>query len=139
AQAGGWLQQAAELLDRLLEDAEAKARMGSVLELLIVRALAQWRQETHRDALLTLERALMLAAPEGFVRRFVDEGPVMAAILQAAQARGIAPDYITRLLAAFPRTEGRELRAESAESIHAVLRPQHSWNHSAYVSWKYCV
>src|SRR5262245_41872216 len=56
-----------------------------------------------------------------FVRRFVDEGPAMAAMLQAAHARGIAPDYITRLLAAFPRTEERELRAESAESIHSVL------------------
>jgi LuxR family maltose regulon positive regulatory protein len=126
AQAGAWLPQAVELLDRLLADAEAKARTGSVLDILIVRALAQWAQETHGDALATIERALMIAAPEGFVRRFVDEGPVMAAILQAAHARGIAPDYITRLLAAFPRTEGRELRAESAESIHAVLRPQSS-------------
>src|SRR6185503_20146654 len=96
AQAGAWLQQAVELLDRLLADAEAKARMGSVVEILIVRALAQWSQETHRDALLTLERALTLAAPEGFVRRFVDEGPLMAAMLQAAQARGMMPDYIAR-------------------------------------------
>ena len=100
--------------------------MGSVLEILIVRALAQWRQETYGDALATLERLLLLAAPEGFVRPFVDEGPVMAAILQAAQARGIAPDYITRLLAAFPRTEGRGLRTESADSTHSVLSPQSS-------------
>jgi LuxR family maltose regulon positive regulatory protein len=126
AQGGASLQQAVELLDRLLDDAEAKARMGSVLDILIVRALAQWRQETHTDALLTLERALILAAPEGFIRRFVDEGPVMAAMLQAAQARGIAPDYSTRLLAAFPRTEGRGLRTESAEATHAALSPRPS-------------
>jgi LuxR family maltose regulon positive regulatory protein len=126
AQAGAWLPQAVELLERLLEDAEAKARLGSVLEILIVRALAHWAQETHSDALATLERALQLAAPEGFVRRFVDEGPVMAAMLQAAHAHGIAPDYITQLLAAFLRIEGRELRAEAAESIHTVLRPQSS-------------
>ena len=67
AQAGAWLPQAVELLDRLLADAESKARTGSMLEILIVRALAQWRQETHRDALVTLERALLLAASEGFV------------------------------------------------------------------------
>jgi LuxR family maltose regulon positive regulatory protein len=102
AQAGAWLPQAVELLDRLLEDAEAKGRMGSVVEILIVRARAQWRQETHTEALLTLERALLLATPEAFVRRFVDEGPVIAMLLQAVQARGIAPDYITQLLAAFP-------------------------------------
>jgi LuxR family transcriptional regulator, maltose regulon positive regulatory protein len=124
AQAGAWLPQAVELLDRLLEDAEAKARMGSVVDILIVRALAQWTQETHNDALLTLERALLLAAPEGSIRRFVDEGPAMAAMLQASVARGIAPDYLTRLLAAFPRTEGRGLGTESAESIYSVLSPQ---------------
>jgi LuxR family maltose regulon positive regulatory protein len=51
------LPQAIELLDRLLADAEAKARMGSVVDILVVRALAQWAQETHSDALVTLERA----------------------------------------------------------------------------------
>jgi LuxR family maltose regulon positive regulatory protein len=49
---------------------------------------------------------------------------VMAAMLQEAQAGGIAPDYITRLLAAFPRTEAPGLRTERAELIHSVLSPQ---------------
>jgi LuxR family maltose regulon positive regulatory protein len=129
AQAGAWLPQAVELLDRLLEDAKAKARMGSVVEILIVRALAQWRQETHSDALVTLERALTLAAPEGFVRRFVDEGPAMAAMLQASVARGMMPDYITRLLAAFPRTESTELRGED----HAIWPPVVSTRSSTLV------
>jgi LuxR family transcriptional regulator, maltose regulon positive regulatory protein len=126
AQAGPWLQQALDLLDRLLEDAEGKARMGSVVDILIVRALTQWTQEAHSDALATIERALTLAAPEGLIRRFADEGPVMASMLQASQARGIETDYIARLLAAFPRIEERALRAEATESIHSVLRPQSS-------------
>jgi LuxR family maltose regulon positive regulatory protein len=117
AQAGAWLQQAVELLDRLLEDAEAKARLGSVMDILIVRALAQWAQESHRDALVTLERALLLAAPEDSIRRFVDEGPAMAAMLRAAQARGIAPDSITRLLAAFPETMNDERGTMNKESV----------------------
>ncbi|MBK9709866.1 MAG: hypothetical protein IPO81_00805 [Kouleothrix sp.] len=116
AQAGARLQQAVELLDRLLADAEAKARMGSVLEILIVRALAQWAQERHSDALATLERALVLAAPEGSIRRFVDQGPAMAAMLQAAQARGIAPGHITRLLAAFPESD-QETRRQGDKEI----------------------
>jgi LuxR family maltose regulon positive regulatory protein len=130
AQAGAWLQQAMNLLDRLLADAEAKARMGSVLEILIVRALAQWAQETHSDAVATLERALTLAAPEGCIRRFVDQGPVMAAMLQACHARGMMPDYITRLLAAFPeRLEARDLRlvdAAQASNRGALWAPQAS-------------
>jgi LuxR family transcriptional regulator, maltose regulon positive regulatory protein len=36
------------------------------------------------------------------------------------------PDYITRLLAAFPRTESPGLRTELAEAIHSVLSPQSS-------------
>jgi LuxR family maltose regulon positive regulatory protein len=85
-----------------------------------VRALAQWRQETHSDALLTLERALLLAAPEGFIRRFVDEGPVMAAMLHASHARGIAQDYITRLLAAFPEPD-KETERQGEKEIDRAL------------------
>jgi len=85
AQAGAWLTQALQLLDRLLADAEAKARMGSVLEILAVRALALWARGARDDALTTLARALTLAAPEGCIRRFVDEGAVMATMLHEAQ------------------------------------------------------
>jgi LuxR family maltose regulon positive regulatory protein len=99
--AGSMLQQALHLLDRLLEDASAKGRQSSVLEILIVRALAYWAQGAREKALATIERALVLAEPEGYIRRFVDEGPSMAAILRAALARRIAPDYISRLLTAF--------------------------------------
>ena len=53
-------------------------------------------------AMNALERALTLAEPGGFVRIFVDEGPPMARLLYEALARGIAPDYARRLLAAFP-------------------------------------
>jgi LuxR family maltose regulon positive regulatory protein len=128
AQAGMGLQRAVELLERLLADAEAKARMGSVVEILTVRARAQWAQETQGDALVTLERALLLATPEAFVRRFVDEGPVMAAMLQAAQARGIAPDYITRLLAAFPEPDketGRQGEKEIDRALVALASRSH--------------
>ena len=123
---GSLLPQAIELLDRLLADAAAKARMGSVVDILIVRALALWAQGTRSDALATLERALTLAAPEGSIRRFVDEGPAMVAMLQAANARGIAPDYVTRLLAAFPSSEGQGLRKELQELRSPVLSPQSS-------------
>jgi LuxR family maltose regulon positive regulatory protein len=102
-------QQAFDLLTRLLADATAKGRMGSVLAILIVRALGQWAQEMHSDALATLAHALALAAPEGYIRRFVDEGAPMLAMLHTVAARGIAPDYLTQLLAAFPATLNAEL------------------------------
>ena len=55
--------------------------MGSVIEILALRALAlQARGETG-GAFAALERALILAEPEGFVRVFVDEGAQMAVLL----------------------------------------------------------
>jgi LuxR family maltose regulon positive regulatory protein len=59
-----YLQDVQRLLNRLQASAEAKARMGSVLRILIVRSLALEAQGDRTSALSTLERALMLAEPE---------------------------------------------------------------------------
>src|SRR5204862_1787777 len=61
--AGFLLPQAHRLLERLLDDAAAKGRQGSVLEILIVRALAHWAQGARGDALEAIARALLLAEP----------------------------------------------------------------------------
>ena len=99
--AGPFLQDALRLLERLLLDAEAKARLGSVLEILVLRSLALEAQGDRIGALSTLERALALAEPEGYVRLFVDEGTSMLALLSQAYARGIVSNYVATLLAAF--------------------------------------
>ena len=60
----------------------------------------------------------MLAAPEGYVRTFVDEGPLMAAILsevlpKAGGEKYVPPvpaHYIGRLLAALERDAGTRSR-----------------------------
>ncbi len=69
------------LLDRLRAAAEAAARWDSVLEVLVLQAPAQQAAGNAGDALASLERALALAEPEGYVRRFVDEGAPLAALL----------------------------------------------------------
>jgi LuxR family maltose regulon positive regulatory protein len=99
--AGPFLSEALRLLSRLREDAEAKARLGSTLEILILQALALSAQGKGTEALPVLERALTLAEPEGYIRLFVDEGTPMVALLRQARARGIAPDYVATLLSAF--------------------------------------
>jgi LuxR family maltose regulon positive regulatory protein len=89
------------LLERLLQAAEAGGRTGSAIEILILQALAQEAQGNLPAALVPLERALTLAALEGYVRIFVDEGLSMAELLSAAAAQGLVPGYIGKLLAAF--------------------------------------
>ena len=61
------------------------------------------------NALPTLERALVLAAPEGYVRLFVDEGELMLALLRQAYARGIVPEYASTLLSAFGEQHASDL------------------------------
>jgi LuxR family maltose regulon positive regulatory protein len=97
---GSLLQHALSLLTRLLEDAEAKARMSSALEILLLRALAFAAQGNGKEALTSLERALLLAEPAGYIRLFLDEGEPMVALLRQAYARGIAPGYVAILLSA---------------------------------------
>ncbi len=75
--------------------------MGSVLEILVLRALALDAQHDREGALCMLEQALLFAEPEGYVRLFVEEGTAMATLLRHAYARGLAPGYVTTLLAAF--------------------------------------
>jgi LuxR family maltose regulon positive regulatory protein len=102
---------ATRLLERLLRAAEEGQRTGSVIEILVLQALARQARGDVPAALASLQRALTLAEPEGYVRIFADEGPSMASLLNAfmkqgaAAKRGIAPSYVRRLLAAVNKTE----------------------------------
>jgi LuxR family maltose regulon positive regulatory protein len=96
------------LLERLLKAAEEGGRTGSVIEILVLQALAHQAQGDIPAALIPLERALTLAEPEGYVRMFVDEGPPMAVLLEKATKHGDpawgtgnAPNYVRQLLTAF--------------------------------------
>jgi LuxR family maltose regulon positive regulatory protein len=98
--------EAVGLLERLLKAAEEGGRTGSVIEILVLQALAHHAQGDIPRALDPLERALTLAEPEGYVRIFVDEGPPMAALLREAAKHGTAPNYVSQLRAAFGKAEG---------------------------------
>jgi len=89
------------LLGRLFEAAETGGRMGSMIEILVLQALAQQVRGDIPAALVALERAIALAEPEGFVRIFVNEGPPMVELLEAAAKRGIATAFVRQLRGAF--------------------------------------
>jgi LuxR family transcriptional regulator, maltose regulon positive regulatory protein len=95
------IREAMRLLDRLLQAAQDGTRMGSVIEIGLLQALAHQAQGNLAPALVALERVLRLAEPEGYVRVFVDEGLPMAGLLSEAAARGVMPHYTAKLLAVF--------------------------------------
>jgi LuxR family maltose regulon positive regulatory protein len=95
--ANGTLDTALRLLARLLDAAEAGERTGSVIEILLLQALAYEARGDIPAAMGPLERALLLAEPQGYTRLFLDEGPPMIALLQAAAQQGVAPAYVSQL------------------------------------------
>jgi len=88
-------------LDQLVPKAEAHGRWGRVIEIQVLRALALEGLGKRQDAREAIGAALGLAEPEGYVRRFVDEGPTMQGLLSHALHHGIAPTYAAKLLRAF--------------------------------------
>jgi LuxR family maltose regulon positive regulatory protein len=94
------IDEAIGLLDRLLLAAEAGGRTGSVIEILVMQALALRARNDGPGALTALERVVALAEPEGYVRVFADEGPNMAALLRLAAQKRNASSYLRGLLAA---------------------------------------
>jgi len=109
------------LLQRLLETAETGGHTSRTNEILILQALALQAQGDMDQAITTLEQALSLAEPGGYIRIFVDEGPPMARLLHEAAARGIAPDYTRRLLAAFPIVEPEQTGPSQAQASESAL------------------
>jgi LuxR family maltose regulon positive regulatory protein len=94
------MHQAMEPLTRLLAAAEAQERTGSIIEILVVQALAYEAKADLAGAIPTLERALTLAEPEGYVRIFAEHGTPMARLLQEAMMHNITPTYTQQLLTA---------------------------------------
>ncbi len=115
--AGEQLTTALSLLEQLLAAAESGGRMGSAIEILVLRALALQAYDDTTSAMIALDRALTLAEPEGYIRIFVDEGPPMADLLQEAHMRGIMPEYVARLLAAFGKDEGGRMKDEVTSAL----------------------
>ncbi len=115
--AGPFLAEALRLLERWREDAEAKARMDSILEILVLQSLACFAGSAHKtQALPTLERALLIGAQDGYIRLFVDEGEPMVALLHHAYAHRIVPDYVVTLLSAL----GEEAKASPSRAFPLV-------------------
>ena len=117
----GSIHDAKGLLERLLQAAEEGGRKGSVIEILVLQALAHEVQGNFPPALVSLERALTLAEPEGYVRIFVDEGLPMARLLSEAAAHGVMPDYIGKLLAVF---EAEKQKSEDESYLPPVSPAQ---------------
>lgn len=118
ARAESILREAVALLERLQQSAELGGRSGSVIESLVLQALAHHARNDVQTALLTFERALQAAKPEGYVRVFVDEGAPMAHLVRVAAERGLHAGRIGQILTGAAATE------PPTESVTAMRLPR---------------
>ena len=116
------------LLERLLAAATAQGRMGSVIGVRVLQALALVASGDEAAALTALAEALTLACPEGYVRVFVDEGELMAALLsrlvaaaRTGQVAAAVPlDCLAGLLRAF---DVRQDTRRSGQKVPGLVEP----------------
>ncbi|HTI13022.1 MAG TPA: LuxR C-terminal-related transcriptional regulator [Dictyobacter sp.] len=103
--------EAIDVLTALLEQVQEQERVESEVRIQIVLTLAYHVQGNTQRTLQALERALLLAEPGGYMRIFVDEGDIMAALLtelysrhqrkSVNEAQLISKGYLYTVLGAF--------------------------------------
>jgi LuxR family maltose regulon positive regulatory protein len=86
------------LLDNLEEFARARGLYRRLITVLLLRAKALQVLGREAEALASVEEALRLGAPAGYLRAFLDEGPAIAKMLP--RARQAAPAFVDRVLEA---------------------------------------
>src|SRR6266700_3194881 len=108
------------VLAQLRQQVEAKGWQDERLKVMVLQAVALQAHGDKDQAVQVLCDALALAAPGGFIRLFVDEGPPMAHLLSAAAAQGMMPDYTGKLLAVL---EADAQKREDASSLPPPAQP----------------
>src|SRR5829696_7451568 len=119
------------LLERLDALAASQGRTGSLIQIRALRALALQAADEHQGALTLLAETLALAAPEGHVRIFADEGPPMAALLRsllgtrrrarAAAGAGAGTEHLHRVIQAFQPATAPS--ASTARPVRGLIEP----------------
>lgn len=106
--ASGRPDQALPILGTTHESARSCGANRWVIQSQALQSLCYHATNDLEGALELLRKALDLAKPEGYIRTFVDYGLPMQQLLQLAAVRGIASDYVAKLLAAFPAAKGEK-------------------------------
>ena len=102
-------------MERLAEDG---GRRRTLITIYLLQARVLQAQGGKGAARAHVERALHLAAPQGYLRAFLEEGDVIAALLPTV--RRIAPRFVDSLLDAFSR---EQIPGDRSLSLPATAQP----------------
>ncbi len=108
------------VLDTWRRQVEAKGWADERLKVMVLQVVALSMNGEKDRAVQLLCDALTLAEPGGFIRLFIDEGPLMAHLLSETQAIGMLPDYTGKLLAAL---EADTQKCENTSALPPPAQP----------------
>jgi LuxR family maltose regulon positive regulatory protein len=128
----GRARESLNLLRQLERSARRQDRLGSLIPIYLMQALAHQALNHSAVAINATEQALCLAAAEDYRRVFLDEGPTAVGLLR--RCRDVAPEFVGGLLDAFPdgpeisngskgRGNGEAHAAPSPLSIEPLVEP----------------
>jgi len=109
---------AARRLQALYEQATSHGMQYQVICTRVCQVLAA---DTMDSALRFLADVFAITEPEGYLRTFVDEGGSMGPFLRQSIARGIRPEYASRLLSIIDREHQRLTEQEERSPTRAPL------------------
>ncbi len=122
--AQGQPQSALNLLDRLEEGAEQGGRMRFLMSACLLRCLALLHMDQQKPANAALEQAIRMAAPENYLRLFLDEDPTFAGLLPGVRLAN--PGFVDALLAALGKNAERALTSPfEPEPISSIETSPH--------------
>lgn len=98
------LADAEKLLNRLHEAANEGGRIGSLLEIVLLRAELYAAADDSKQAQAALREGLALGEPQGYVRQFITAGEPVIQLLRAINGNVGEHGYVERLLATFEPT-----------------------------------
>lgn len=102
--------EAEALLSKLLTGVQSMGHIRTIIEVHLLQALLAERQNHPEKARQALLKSLKMAAPEGYLRLFLDEGEPLRSLLAASIPSIHEPvllEYADHLLASFVRTVDR--------------------------------
>jgi LuxR family maltose regulon positive regulatory protein len=113
------LREAEKRLQKLLRLCRTQHNTFQMIGVMALLTMALEKQGRTDDALAVLEEVVGMASPGEWIRPFVEAGPTMKGLLKRLADKGIAADYIGRLLAAFSQT--RRAPSSNTQVAHEIL------------------
>jgi len=113
---------ALESLDHMRQGVEAIHFTAQAIEIAVLQSAALEKRGRADDALVALQHALALAEPRGWIRPFVEIGPLMADLLSRLADRDLADNsYVRRLRARLESPGAHDQGCSSAIDVEGGL------------------